>query len=147
MLTHRQRERQELIRRIEAKLESRLLVYVAKINYPIDYNDIHIVGSMLESVGETENIDLLIQSGGGAGTVAEKVVGMIRHYCKKRFRVFVPNLAKSAATMVALGADTIIMGVTSESDPLMLRCQSSKVVSNSGYRHNHLLMPERDSSN
>ena len=112
------KHRQQLIKTIEDKFSARVLLYVAKLNYPIDYNDIHTFGSMLESVGETENIDLVIQSGGGQGTVAEKIVEMIRAYCKNRFRVIVPNLAKSAATMLALGADEIIMGVTSELGPI-----------------------------
>lgn len=74
---------------------SKLLVYVSKLNYAIDDNDIHIIGSMLESVGESDNIDLLIQSGGGIGTVAEKIVEMIRSYCRKEFRVIVPILPKA----------------------------------------------------
>lgn len=110
--------RQLLIKQIEEKLGTKLLVYVSKLNYPIDYNDIHIIGSMLESVGDAEKIDLLIQSGGGIGTVAEKIVEMIRHYCKKEFTVIVPNVAKSAATMIALAADKIVMGVTSELGPI-----------------------------
>ncbi len=111
-------KRQGLISKIEERLGSKLLLYVAKVNYPIDYNDIPIFGSMLAATGEAQNIDLLIQSGGGIGTVSEKMVEMIRQYCKQRFRVIVPNLAKSAATMVALGADQIIMGVTSELGPI-----------------------------
>ena len=111
--------RQDLIKKIEKRMGVKLLVYVSKLNYPIDYNDIHIIGSMLESIGDTDNISLLIQSGGGVGTVAEKIVEMIRHYCKeKTFTVVVPNVAKSAATMIALGADEIIMGVTSELGPI-----------------------------
>jgi len=117
------KRRQNLIKLIEGRFGTKLLVYVAKINYPIDYNDIHLIGSMLESVGETDNIDLLIQSGGGVGTVAEKIVEMIRAYCKKQFRVIVPNLAKSAATMVALASDKIIMGVTSELGPIDAQVQ------------------------
>ncbi|MFH0991238.1 MAG: ATP-dependent Clp protease proteolytic subunit [bacterium] len=117
------KRRQQLIKKIEDKFGTKILLYVAKLNYPIDYNDIHMVGSMLESVGETKNIDLIIQSGGGAGTVAEKIVEMIRAYCKKQFRVIVPNVAKSAATMLALGADEIIMGVTSELGPIDAQIQ------------------------
>jgi ClpP class serine protease len=112
------RTRQALIEKIESKLGSKLIVYVAKPNFPIDYNDITIVGSMLASVGEADTIDLIIQSGGGVGTVAEKVVEMIRQYAKKEFRVVVPNLAKRAATMIALGSNKIFMGVTSELGPI-----------------------------
>lgn len=125
------KRRQELIRLIEEKYGTRILVYVAKLNYPLDYNDIHIIGSMLESVGEADNMDLLVQSGGGVGTVAEKIVEMIRHYCKNQFRVIVPNLAKSAATMIALGADKIVMGVTSELGPI----DAQVLINQSGVQH------------
>lgn len=110
--------RQKLISLIEQKRESKLLVYVSKLDYMINYDDIQIIGAMLDSVGETDNIELLIQSGGGVGEVAEKIVDMIRQYCRKEFRVVVPNLAKSAATMIALAADKIIMGVSSELGPI-----------------------------
>lgn len=111
-------KRQELIRRIEKERESKLIVYVSKLEYMIDYDDIQVFSAMLDSVGVTESIDLLIQSGGGLGVVAEKIVEMIRRYCTKQFRVIVPNLAKSAATMIAISADRIVMGVTSELGPI-----------------------------
>jgi ClpP class serine protease len=110
--------RQELIKSMEEQFNRRLIVYVSKLNYPIGYDDIHIFGSMLESVGDSDNIDLIIQSGGGSGSVAEKMVDMIRHYCRNDFRVIVPNIAKSAATMIALASDEIVMGVTSELGPI-----------------------------
>jgi len=111
-------KRQELIKKIEKQRDSKLIVYVSKLEYMIDYNDIQVFSAMLDSVGVTEKIDLLIQSGGGLGVVAEKVVEMIRTYSTGEFRVIVPNLAKSAATMIAISADRIVMGVTSELGPI-----------------------------
>jgi ClpP class serine protease len=110
--------RQKLISDIEKRRNSKLIVYVSKLDYMIDYDDIHAFGAMLDSVGVTENIDLLLQSGGGYGVVAEKMVEMVRRYCTNEFRVIIPNLAKSAATMIAISADRIVMGVTSELGPI-----------------------------
>jgi len=116
---HSQKDtRQKLISMIEAKRKAKLIVYVSKLDYMIDYDDIPIIAAMLDSVGETDNIELMIQSSGGIGEVAEKIVEMIRRYCKKQFRVIVPNLAKSAATMIAISADKVIMGLTSELGPI-----------------------------
>lgn len=112
------RTRQKLISAIEEKRGSKLIVYVSKLDYMIDYDDIPAFGAMLDSIGISENVDLLLHSGGGFGVVAEKIVEMIRRYCKTEFRVIVPNLAKSAATMIAISADRIVMGVTSELGPI-----------------------------
>jgi len=60
----------------------------------------------------------MINSPGGVGEVAEKIIEMCRSHCRKEFRVVVPNFAKSAATMIALGADAIVMGYVSELGPI-----------------------------
>ncbi len=112
------KKRQDLISKVEKERGTKLLFYVTKLQYSLDYDDINLFGSMLSAMGETDNVELVIQSPGGNGLVAEKVTEMIRQYCRKTFRVIVPNLAKSAATMVALAADQIIMGVTSELGPI-----------------------------
>jgi hypothetical protein len=69
------------------------------------------------SVGEVDELNLIINSPGGDGTIAEKIIELCRAYCKK-FNVIVPNRAKSAATIIALGADQIIMGYCSELGPI-----------------------------
>jgi hypothetical protein len=53
-------------------------------------------------------IDLMIHSNGGSGTVPWRIVSLIREYTKS-FAVLVPHRAFSAATLVALGADEIVM--------------------------------------
>ena len=53
-------------------------------------------------------VDLFIHSNGGSGTVPWRIVNLIRQYTKC-FVVLVPHHAFSAATLVALGADEIIM--------------------------------------
>ncbi len=73
---------------------------------------------MLANCGCVENLDLMIHSPGGSGVTAEKIVEMCRCYTKKEFRVIVPNMAKSAATIIALGADKIVMGYCSELGPI-----------------------------
>lgn len=55
------------------------------------------------------NVDLILHSPGGSPEAAEAVVG----YLRSRFahiRVIVPQLAMSAATMIACAADEIVMG-------------------------------------
>jgi hypothetical protein len=115
--------RQELIRRIENHAEPRrkLLVYVANVEHPnshLSSGDIVPLGDALASLGEVDYLDLVLQTSGGSGEVAEKFVEMCRNHCRLSFRVIVPNMAKSAGTLIALGADQILMGYCSELGPI-----------------------------
>jgi ClpP class serine protease len=53
-------------------------------------------------------LDLYLVSNGGDGTVAWRIVSLIRERVRK-FSVLVPQAAFSAATLIALGADEIVM--------------------------------------
>jgi hypothetical protein len=64
------------------------------------------------------NLDLIIHSPGGDGTAADKMTDLCRKYCTGIFRVVVPLYAKSAATLIALSGDEILMGETSELGPI-----------------------------
>ncbi len=57
---------------------------------------------------DADSLDLLLVSDGGDPTVAWRVVSLIRERVKS-FAVLVPQAAYSAATLVALGADEIVM--------------------------------------
>ena len=64
----------------------------------------------LDAAGEKteKGVDLFIHSNGGSGTVPWRLVSLIREYTKN-FAVLVPHRAFSAATLIALGADEIVM--------------------------------------
>jgi hypothetical protein len=83
----------------------------------IDLTDAAPLGSMLDAIGDCDRLDLMINSPGGFGEAAEKLVEMCRNHARFEFRVIVPNYAKSAATMIALGGDKIVMGYLSELGP------------------------------
>ena len=55
-----------------------------------------------------KGVDLFIHSNGGSGTVPWRIVNLVRQYTKN-FAVLVPHRAFSAATLIALGADEIVM--------------------------------------
>lgn len=103
----------------EGPTPRRLICYLSGPGFGgIDQSDAAPIGSMLDAIGECENLDLMINSPGGFGEAAEKIVEMCRAHCSREFRVVVPNYAKSAATMIALGADVIVMGYPSELGPI-----------------------------
>jgi len=64
-----------------------------------------------------QNLDLIIDSDGGDIGMAVKIVEICRHYSQK-FTVIVPFFAKSAATIIALSADDLILGKIGELGPL-----------------------------
>jgi serine dehydrogenase proteinase len=96
----------------------RLVAYFARLDSPMESSDIAPITALLDRRDQIENLDLLIYSPGGSAQTAEKVVAACRQVCEGEFRVAVPNMAKSAATMVALGADQILMGYLSELGPI-----------------------------
>lgn len=71
-----------------------------------------VVGEILRQLealpSGTSELDLLIASQGGDPTVAWRIVSLIRERVRK-FSALVPQAAFSAATLLALGADEIVM--------------------------------------
>jgi len=119
-----QREkRKDLLEKIEGLQDEkrRVIAYITRSGATaarIEVSDITPFGTMLDEIGRVENLDLILHSEGGDGTVAEKIGEMCRSHVKNELRVIVPNRAKSAATIVALGADKIVMGPYSELGPI-----------------------------
>lgn len=64
-----------------------------------------------------EKLDLFLCSNGGVGTVSWRMVAVLREFAKK-VNVLIPYRAYSAATMIALGADEIIMHPFGELGPI-----------------------------
>lgn len=69
------------------------------------------------ATSKKQRIDLLIYSRGGDVSVPWRVISMLREFCQELV-VLVPYKAHSAATMIALGADKIVMGKKAELSPI-----------------------------
>ncbi|MYA51859.1 MAG: serine protease [Chloroflexi bacterium] len=65
---------------------------------------------------EEDELDLIVHSPGGSAEAAEAIVEYLRTRFK-HVRAFVPLAAMSAATMIALSADEIVMGDHSQLGP------------------------------
>ncbi len=115
--------RKPIIQAIEDITRHKFIAYCALVQHPasvIGYDDIAPFSSLLSPLNNYDGLDLLVNSAGGNGDVAEKIVSMCRHFVSegKIFRLVVPNLAKSAATMLGLATDRIVMGYCSELGPI-----------------------------
>ncbi len=123
-------KRQKLMAQIEEALTARygaanrIMSYMFRFGHArasMVSNDIPSFETILNSVSGAEQINLLLHSPGGDATIVEKMVDMCRSHLSgehRRLRVIVPNIAKSAATVLSLGADTILMGYCSELGPI-----------------------------
>ncbi len=114
--------RKDLIERIEGNRHSRVVTYLTSdrqgpLNAKIALDVIPILSNQLRKIGKTDKIDLFIYSSGGDTMVPWRLVSMIREYCQT-FSVLIPYKAHSAATMISLGADEIIMSDLSELSPI-----------------------------
>jgi hypothetical protein len=82
----------------------------------VEADDVHAMMECCHDVPERE-LDLIIHSPGGSPEAAEQIL----NYLRTQFdyiRAFVPLQAKSAATMLALGCDEIVLGLHSELGPI-----------------------------
>ena len=83
----------------------------------IDYYKASVFLRFLRKEPSIEDLDLIIDSGGGDITMAVKIVNICKNYSNK-FTVIVPFFAKSAATTIALSADNLILGKAGELGPV-----------------------------
>ncbi len=108
-------ERRALIGELQTARGGRLCIaYITSTrpNFEIQMADdvLRLLYDHLEAGKEiaANGIDLLLHSNGGQSTVPWRIVSLIREYTEN-FAVLVPHHAFSAATLVALGADDIVM--------------------------------------
>jgi len=114
----------ELIEKIEQKRQSKVIVYFIGDRHPFGariaedavrplYD--HLLN--LEFEGDKRRIDVFLYSRGGDVSVPWRIVSMIREFCDE-FNVLIPYRAQSAATLLSMGADNIIMGKKAELGPI-----------------------------
>lgn len=102
-------ETQDLIKILEEKLETTVLVYWTSPVGNICQNDVEGLQEILQKIGNQKEISLFIKSNGGSGLASLRIVHLLRHYAGS-LKVLIPLSCASAATMIALGADEIYMG-------------------------------------
>jgi hypothetical protein len=106
-------KRRALYRSLEKIRDKPLLVYVTSTRGgsegQMSADSVAEIQTQLQALPKgTKELDLLLASVGGDPTVAWRIVSLIRERCDK-FSVLVPDAAYSAATLVVLGADEIVM--------------------------------------
>lgn len=100
---------QQVLRRVEGILGHRLLTYWNSNNGSICNNDVIGLYGILKSIGKSKELSFFIKSDGGSGQASLRMVNVLRQFAQKT-TVLVPLECESAATMLALGADRVLMG-------------------------------------
>lgn len=117
-------ERRKIIQKIQDLRRSKVLVYFVGdrplLGAQISTDSIRWMYDHLKSMNDNnkvDTIDFYLYSLGGALNTPWPLVNMLREYCDT-LNVLVPYKAYSAATLTALGADTIRMGGKGELGPI-----------------------------
>ena len=111
-----------LIRNIEAKRGSRVLTWICgdRPGAPqaqIGEDAVRPMYDLVRRVGTLKKLDLFLYSRGGAVEVPWRIISMLREHCQ-HLGVLIPYRAHSAATLVALGCDEIVLGRKAELGPI-----------------------------
>jgi ClpP class serine protease len=118
-------ERKRQLKRIsELRGDRDVLVYAADLDKPntppawlaIAYSDLVPFHDQLSNLTGTK-LDLILETGGGSGEVAEDIVRSL-HDKFEEVAVIVPGWAKSAGTIIAMAGDEILMEPPSALGPI-----------------------------
>jgi len=105
-------ERVELLKRIEERRESKVILYVTGdrpgLETQIHQEVYDYFVNILDSIGVVSKISLVLYTRGGNTLAAWSIVNLIRQFCDD-FEVIIPNKAQSAGTLISIGANTIVM--------------------------------------
>jgi len=115
-------ETRKLIEKLEEVRKSTIVCMIYSKYAEMSREDAEIVFDVLSRTLEDGNekvkrLELILDSIGGDAGAAFKIVRVLRRFCEE-FNVIVPEKAKSAATLVALGSDKIYMTRLAELGPI-----------------------------
>jgi methylmalonyl-CoA mutase cobalamin-binding subunit len=113
--------RKHLIELLEIERASRVLTYVTSDRQPasaqIGEDALRPIFDVLATIGHADKLDLFIYSRGGALEVPWRIASTLRG-ASNGWDILVPFRANSAATLLALGADRIVLGRHGELGPI-----------------------------
>lgn len=113
--------RQKLYIDLEKELGLPVVSFFTSFHFPvmIEDADADMIEGLLQKVDLSKGLALLVNSPGGIGLSAERIINICKSYSGTgEFVAIVPGKAKSAATMICMGANKIYMSKTSELGPI-----------------------------
>ena len=112
-------QRQDLIGDIQRHTGRKLICYVAE-SAALTRDDVVPLMDLVHRIPVGSSIDFLLHTMGGDIDAADKIVRILQRRvgADAQLRVIVPDCAKSAGTLIAIGADLIVMSDSSELGPI-----------------------------
>lgn len=113
--------RKPFLRKLERLLGTPVVTYYTSFNMPVAMSpeDIQMMESVLQGMDLSKGLAVVLSSPGGNPLSAEGIIRVCRSYSGTgNFAAVIPGQAKSAATMVCMGAERLIMGPASELGPV-----------------------------
>lgn len=111
-----------IIAALEKKRRSRIFVFVQGNADYLSDETFKCILRKRDKFKRVDTLEILLHSHGGAIDVAYQLSKFFRRQCRK-FNVIVPLVAKSAATLMCLNADTLHMGEFASLGPLDVQIQ------------------------
>jgi len=113
--------RKAFYEKIEQERSTKLICYItgdrknAETQIGTDCIDIFV--DVLDEIGPTDRISLLLHTNGGNTAAAWRLVNLIKTFCDE-FEVLIPYKAMSAGTLISLGAQRIVMSKQAALGPI-----------------------------
>lgn len=105
-------QRKKLYKKIEAFTDSKVLCFVTgdrqNLEIQIAPDALDHFADHLDAIGVTKRISLIIYSRGGNTLAGWSIVNLVKQFCDE-LHVIIPTKAHSTATLIALGASSILM--------------------------------------
>jgi hypothetical protein len=106
------KSRKPLYRKIEKLRTSKVLSYITSDRQGMETivsNDcIDLFVDLLDKIGPTKKISLLLHTNGGQTLAAWRIINLLRTFCDE-LEVLIPMKALSAGTLIAIGANRLVM--------------------------------------
>ncbi|MFA6521583.1 MAG: hypothetical protein WCT53_04325 [Candidatus Gracilibacteria bacterium] len=99
----------------------------------------HIFYDHLKKIGKQQKIDLFLYTRGGDLDSVWPLINLIKNFCAE-FNVLIPYRAHSAGTLIALGANKIVMGKMAQLSPID---PSTQNLFNPSLDQNNLAAPKK----
>ncbi len=114
--------RSQLIRNLEAVRNSRVICYVTGDRAPtpaqVGDDAVRPIMAVLRKMGSVPKLDFFLYTRGGATDVPWRIVRQLRHHVTDEWNALIPFRANSAGTLIALGADEIVLCGEGELGPI-----------------------------
>jgi ClpP class serine protease len=114
-------DRKEILEKLEKVRNSRVIFYATSDRKgqetQIGDDVLPCFSQHMARIGEVDRLDLVLYSRGGSTLTGFALANSLRQFCRQ-FGVLVPFRAHSCATLIALGANEIVMGPFGQLSPI-----------------------------